>query len=101
MKRVLLIEVESQDLEEALCFKEERTLTKNLELSYEGRILQIQTEETGYRLQRAKVLVVEDLQGNLKTEHDGKELPYKELWIRDHQGKIQNRKEVSTSAASS
>lgn len=87
-------EVKLEDLEKALCFKEERTLTKNLELSYEGRILQIETEERGYRLQRAKVLVIEDLHGNLKIEYEGKELPYKELWVKDHQGKVKNRKEV-------
>jgi len=86
--------VESRDLGKALCFKEERKLTKNLELSYGGRILQIQTKETGYRLQQAKVLVIEDLQGNLTIEHDGKELLFKELWVKDHQGKVKSRKEV-------
>jgi transposase len=86
--------VATQDLEKALCFKEERKLTKNLELSYEGRILQIETKERSYRLQRAKVLVIEDVQGKLKIEHDGEELFYKELWVKDHQGKVKNRKEV-------
>ena len=87
-------EVRSQELVKALCFKEERKLTKNLELSYEGKILQIQTEDKSYRLQQAKVLVIEDLQGKLKIEHNGEEFPYKELWMKDHQGRIKNRKEI-------
>ena len=93
-------EVNPQDLEKALCFKDERTLTKNLELSYEGRILQIEVEEAGYRLRRAKVEVIEDLEGRIKIKYGDRELPYKELWMKDHQGKIKNRKEVLVSESS-
>lgn len=91
---------EKEEVEQAFCFKEERLLSKNLELSYEGRILQIKTEEPGYSMRRAKATVKEDLQGKITIEYKGKELAYKELLVKDHQGRILNRKEVLAAAAS-
>ncbi|NBW53417.1 MAG: ISNCY family transposase [Betaproteobacteria bacterium] len=83
-----------EEIDRVFCYKEKRKLSKNLELSYSGRILQIQTEQAGYALRGAAVDVVEDLQGAIKITYQGKELDYKELLVRDHQGHIKNKKEI-------
>ena len=85
-----------RQIEKALCFKEERKLTKNLELSFAGQIIQIQTDRPTYAMRGARVLVIENLQGEMKIEYQGKELQYKLLRMKDHQGRILNRKETLT-----
>jgi len=85
---------EREILGEILCYKTERTVSKNLEISYEGRILQIETDKQTNRLRRAKVMVIEKLDGVLKIEYQGKDLNYKELLVRSHQGEILDRKRV-------
>ena len=57
--------VKEEDLEKSFCYKEQRTLSKNLELSYQGKIFQIITEEFGYSLRRAKILVIETVSNSL------------------------------------
>jgi hypothetical protein len=79
----------------AFRYKEERTLTKNLELSYNNRILQIRTERPTYAMIKAKVQVIEDLNGKIEIEYQGKVLNYKELLVKDNQGKIMNKKEAT------
>jgi hypothetical protein len=86
--------VTEQELASAFCYKAERKLTNNLELSYEGRILQIQVKEPSYGLRRANVVVEETLEGQIKVVYQGKELEYKELLVKDHQGKVKNKKEI-------
>jgi hypothetical protein len=86
--------IEISELEKVICYKEERVLSKNLEISYSGRILQIVTENPGYTLRGAKVTVKEELSGLIKIEYQGKELKYKELLVKDHQGRIANKKEI-------
>lgn len=83
-----------EDLDKALCYKAERKLTKNLEISYNSRILQLQIKEPGYALRGAKVIVVETFEGEIKILYKGKELEYKELLVKDHQGAIKNKKEI-------
>ncbi len=85
-----------KQIENALCFKEDRKLTKNLELSFAGQIVQIQTDRPTYAMRGARVLVIENLQGKMKIEYQGKELQYKLLRMKDHQGRILNRKETLT-----
>ena len=81
-------------LDDVLCFKEQRKLSKNLELSFDSRILQIQTEQARYTLRGAEVTIVESLEGTIKIIYQGKELQYKELLVKDHQGHIKNKKEI-------
>ncbi|MBS0645015.1 MAG: ISNCY family transposase [Verrucomicrobia bacterium] len=83
-----------EELDQALCYKEKRKLSKNLELSYGGRILQIQTEEACYALRGAEVTISEGIQDALKVIYQGKELQYKELLVKDRQGQIKNKKEI-------
>lgn len=57
-------------------YHDERKLTKNLELSYNNVIYQIQTNTKGYRLRHATVTVCEDLNGRITLIHQGKILDY-------------------------
>ena len=84
-----------EELEKTLCYKEERTISKNLELSYGGRIIQIQEEKEVNRLRRSKVTVVEELDGTVHIQYQGRELKYKELLVKDRQGRILDRKGVT------
>ena len=86
--------VKEEELDNAFCYKCERKLTKNLEISYSGRILQIQVEEPGYALRGAQVIIQESIEGQVKVIYKGKELKYKELLVKDHQGRIKNKKEI-------
>lgn len=79
----------------AFRYKEERVLSKNLEISYRNRILQIKTENAGYRMRGARVKVIEDLEGELEIAYEGKKLDYKELLVKDTQGRILSKKEVA------
>ncbi|MCB1115967.1 MAG: hypothetical protein KDK71_05800, partial [Chlamydiia bacterium] len=74
---------------------EERTISKNLEISYGGRVIQIQEEKEVNRLRQSKAMVIEKLDGTVHIEYQGRELKYKELLVRDRQGRIMDRKGVS------
>jgi len=82
-------------LGEILCYKTQRKLTKNLELSYEGRILQIITERPSYAMRGALVEIVESLKGELYISYQSKKLEYKELLVKDKQGRVLNRKNLN------
>lgn len=83
-----------EELEKILCYKEERTISKNLEVSYGGRILQIKEEKEINRLRRSKLMVIEKLDGKIQLLYQGRELKYYELPVKDRQGKILDRKGV-------
>ncbi len=85
-------------INDAMRYKEQRVLSKNLELSYCNRILQIKTDRPTYAMRRAKVTIVESLDGKIEIEYQGKKLDYKELLVKNRQGKILNRKEALTRA---
>lgn len=88
----------SQNLARILCYKTQRKLTKNLELSFEGRILQIQTDRASYAMRGAKVDIMESLSGEIRIEYKRMDLEYKELLVKDHQGKVLNRKNLNGGA---
>lgn len=54
----------------------ERTITKNLEVSYKNIVYQIQLDTPGYTMRNAKLTVCET-QGNITLLYKGKSLPYK------------------------
>lgn len=68
--------VGNENLDLIFSFKENRTLSKNLELSYYNTIYQIKTKNSGYRLRHAKVTVYEDLEGKITIIYKGKKLNY-------------------------
>lgn len=86
--------VTEEELDHSFRYKESRKLSKNLEISYNGRIFQIEADRSAYFLRGTEVLVEEDLSGHISVSHQGKELRYKELLVRDRQGRIRNKKEI-------
>jgi len=86
--------ISPESIIEAFKYKEERMLSKNLELSYCGRILQITTENPTWAMRGAKVQITEDLDGKIEINFQGKKLDYKELLVKDSQGRIINKKEA-------
>ena len=66
----------NKNLDLVFCFKEDRKLSKNLELSYYNTIYQIKAENSGYRLRHALVKVCEDLKGKVTIIYKGEELNY-------------------------
>jgi transposase len=82
------------DLTRILCYKSKRKLTKNLELSYGNQILQIDKKHASHGLIHAQVDLIETLDGQLIIEHQGRPLSYHKLLVKDHQGRVLNRKEV-------
>ncbi len=89
-------EVSEREIVEAMRYKQQRTLTKNLELSYCNKIIQIKAERPLYTMIRAKVMVIESLDGKIEIQYQGKELKYKELLVKDSQGKILDKKQIAT-----
>lgn len=67
---------DDENLDLIFCFKEDRKLSKNLELSYHNTIYQIKTENSGYRLRYAQVKICEDLEGKITIIHKGEKLKY-------------------------
>lgn len=65
------------ELDFILCWKEVRTLSKNLEFSFNSLLYQIQTQGHGYRLRHSKVTVCELPTGVVRVFREGKELLYK------------------------
>ena len=53
-----------------------RQLSKNLELSYQNKIYQIQTSTPCYTMRRAKVTVCDNLAGNISLLYKDRLLPY-------------------------
>lgn len=59
-------------------FQTERTISKQLEVSYKNRLFQIEHAGKGYRLQNKKVMVCESLDGAIHLLLAGTALPFKE-----------------------
>jgi len=68
-----------ETLDLIFAFQEERTLSKNLEISYGNLLYQIQGAGEGRRLQHKKVMVCEDLNGHIILLQAGHKLEYKTL----------------------
>ena len=89
--RTLLLQ---HDLDNILCHKEERTLSKNLEIQYKNVIYQIDLKQSSRVLQHAKVTVIERLDGEVRIEYKGKYLPFKIHTFQECVGKEVNSKEL-------
>lgn len=73
MHRPLLL---NQNLDEILCLKYTRILSKQLTLSYGNTIYQIQTQRPAYAMRHAPVTVQEDMSGNIHIDYKGQSLSY-------------------------
>jgi hypothetical protein len=59
-----------------LCFKHKRTVTKNLEISFENEIYQLQPNGS-QNLKKAEVDIIVTLEGEMKIEYHGQEVKFK------------------------
>lgn len=84
--RPLLLE---DDLERSLMLCEDRTLSKNLQISYDRVIYQIQTERAAYTMRNAKVQVRESRNGTVTIEYKGQPLIYTIFRVQERaQGRV-------------
>ena len=63
------------ELDLILCEQHARKLTKNLAISFEGRLYQVTGRGKGYRLRGAAVTVCKGFDGAVRVLRDGRELP--------------------------
>jgi len=67
---------QTDDLEKILVIKNQRVLSKNLEIQYKNRLYQIQTKRPRYAMRKKPVTVTEDLTGKVRIYYQEKELLY-------------------------
>jgi hypothetical protein len=65
-----------EDLGRILSWCEPRVLSKNLTLSYDGRVYQIKTDRAAYTMRGARVEVRETASGEVRIEYQGRPLPF-------------------------
>jgi hypothetical protein len=70
-------EVSDMKLAEVLSIKHTRTLTKNLEFSYNSKIYQIQRRCSGYSFRYSKVDILEKMDGSIVVKRGNEYLNYK------------------------
>lgn len=66
----------NKPLKYILCFKYKRIVSKNLEISFENEIYQLQAER-GQNLRKAEVDVIVTLEGEMRVEYRDKEVKFK------------------------
>jgi transposase len=64
------------NLNDILCLKYTRIMSKQLSISYGNRIYQIQTERPAYAMRNAPVTLQEDINGGIKIVYKGQPLNY-------------------------
>ena len=85
----------SEALDLIFGFQYERKLSKNLELSYNNVIYQVQTLGIGYALRHAKIKVHQDLKGVVTLVYKGRQLDYLEHKKQKRSPDILNSKELN------
>lgn len=66
----------TQNLDEILCEKYTRILSKQLSISYENKIYRIQTDRPSYALRHAPVTVEKDMHGAIRIVYKGQTFSY-------------------------
>jgi transposase len=66
----------TEDLARILSRCETRVLSKNLTLSYDGRLYQVETNRAAYTMRGARVEVRETSAGEVRIEYKGRPLPF-------------------------
>lgn len=82
------------DLEKILCYRNYRTVSKNLEIQYNNIIYQIKLEKPSWSLRRAKVEVIEGLEGQIYIKYKGQYLPFEIYSQQEFVGKEIDSKEI-------
>ena len=85
----------SEKLKNILCHHYARTLSKNLELSYNNVIFQVKTKCAGHALRHAKISVYEHLDGHVTLHYKGRDLQYTTHEKRMRAADIVNSKDVN------
>ena len=83
-----------QDLDQILCSKEARKISKNLEVRYKNGIYQIQAPNRVNRLRGAGVQVIEKMDGTILIEYNGELLDFTLYEEFNNQPKILDHKEL-------
>jgi transposase len=89
-----LTEDQSQNLDRILSYQETRSLSKNLEFSYNNDIYQIKTRGIGYALRYAKVTISHSTSGVVVVTKDDRILEYSVVGRRTGAAPITDRKAV-------
>jgi len=84
----------NQDLDQILCVKEARKLTKNLEVRYKNVVYQIQAPNRVNRLRGVGVQVVEKMNGEILIEYKSELLDYILYEEFEKQPKVMDHKEL-------
>ena len=82
-------------LREILSQHEERTLSKELTLSYNSRCLQVVASGSGRGLRRAKVKIHEHFDGSLEVRRQGHRFTYREIVKPRRQGQVVEAKDIN------
>jgi transposase len=84
----------SMNLDDILCTKEARKVTKNLEVHYKHKVYQILPNRNCKKLIGASVLISE-LKKGITIEHDGKKMEYKVYGEQFYQEAVMDRKRIN------
>jgi hypothetical protein len=88
-------------LEKIFCFKHQRKVSKNLEISYNNVIYQISEERKFNTIVGAKVTVLELITGDIFLEYKGKLLSFKKYSEQEYSGQIIPSREMNELAKKS
>ena len=83
-----------QNLDDILCLKNPRKVSKNLEIQYNNKIYQLISDKPSRVLRGATIMVLERLGGKIILEYQGKHLPYKLFGEQETNGKEVTSKEI-------
>lgn len=87
--------LEEQKLEEILCIKDTRVLTRNLMMQYKNKTYKIELDEGyEYTMRRARVNVIEKNSGEIQIRYKGKKLKYSVTKVRK-KTKVYNSKNIN------
>lgn len=68
----------NKNLKYILCLKYKRIVSKNLEVNYGNKIYQIEDDKTTQHLRKTKIDVIKTLDGEIRFEHRGKNIKFRE-----------------------
>ncbi len=87
--------ISDEQLNYILSVRETRTLSKNLECSFNCQLYQITTKTTGYRLRHAQVEFAYDTQGKLTIWYNNNKLEFK-IKQKEKRTKVTDRKNLNS-----
>jgi hypothetical protein len=86
--------LQEHNLNRILCLKEQRTLSKNLELQYENKIYQIVPNIPSWSLRKARVTIIIGLEKEMSIEYKGKDLSFRSICEQEVKGQEVDSKRI-------